>query len=79
MRNNIKVLQSVEKEVSKFAFASVCTTTAIKKGEKLTKKNIWVKRPGTGDFLADSYKSLLNKTANKNIKPNTQIKKKDII
>ena len=65
MRKNIKKLQSVEKEVSKFAFASVCATTAIQKGEKLTKKNIWVKRPGTGDFLADSYKSLLNKTAKK--------------
>ena len=78
MRKISKELQSVEKEVSKFAFASVCTTVPIKKGERLT-KNIWVKRPGTGDFLADSYKSLLNKTAKKNIKPNTQIKKKDII
>ena len=38
MRKNIKELQSVEKEVSKFAFASVCTTVAIKKGERLTKK-----------------------------------------
>ncbi|OUU62655.1 MAG: hypothetical protein CBC22_03960 [Alphaproteobacteria bacterium TMED62] len=78
MRKSIKELQSVEKEVSKFAFASVCTTTSIKKGEKLTKKNIWVKRPGTGDYLADSYNSLLNKTVKNNIKPNTQIKKKDI-
>ena len=79
MRKNIKELQSVEKEVSKFAFASVCTTVPIKKGERLTKKNIWLKRPGTGDFLADSYKSLLNKIAKKNIKKNTQIKKKDIV
>ena len=47
MRKNIKELQSVEKEVSKLVFASVCTTTAIKKEKRLTKKNIWVKRPGT--------------------------------
>ena len=34
----------------------------IKKGSMLNKKNIWVKRPGTGDFLArDSAKNCLVK------------------
>ena len=79
MSKNNKNMQSVEKEVSKFAFASVCSISAIKEGEKFTKKNIWVKRPGTGDFLADSYKSLLGQKAKKDIMPNTQIKKKDIV
>ena len=55
MRKNNKNIQSVEKEVSKFAFASVCSISFIKKGEKLTKKIIFgLKDSGTGDFLADS-------------------------
>ena len=37
------------------------------------------KRPGTGDFLARDYKYLLNKKVNKNIKADTQIRKKDIM
>ena len=33
-----------EKEVAKFAFASVCSIKPIKKGEKFSKYNIWVKK-----------------------------------
>ncbi len=78
MRNDKKDIVKVEKEVAKFAFSSVCSIDNIFKGEKLTKKNIWVKRPGTGDFLAESFSSLLGKVAIKNIKANKQIKKNDI-
>ena len=77
MKKGYKKMATVEK-VAKFAFASVCSIKPIKKGEKLSKKNIWVKRPGTGDFLAVSYNSLLGKTALKDIKENSQIKKKHI-
>ena len=65
-----------EKDTMKFAFASVVAIKNIKKGSKLNKKNIWVKRPGTGDFLAKDYKKLLGKKVLKNIKINTQLKKK---
>ena len=41
----------------------------------LNKKNIWVRRPGTGDYSAEEYYSLLGKKIKKNIKKNTQIKK----
>ena len=78
MKKGYKKIVNVEKEVAKFAFASVCSIKPIKKGEKLSKKNIWVKRPGTGDFLAASFNSLLGKTALKDIKENSQIKKKYI-
>ena len=78
MKKGFKKMAKVEKEVAKFAFASVCSIKPIKKGEKLSKSNIWVKRPGTGDFLAVSYDSLLGKTALKDIKENSQIKKKHI-
>ena len=59
----------------KFAFASVVATKQINKGDILNKKNIWVKRPGTGDFLAKSLKFLYGRKVFKNINANTQIKK----
>ena len=34
-----------ENNTMRFAFASVVSIKEIKKGEKLTHKNIWVKRP----------------------------------
>ena len=68
-----------EEQVTRnFAFASVVATDNIKKGEKLTKKNLWIKRPGTGYFNAEKFQSLLGKKANKDIKKNFQLKKDDI-
>ena len=64
-----------ELDTMKFAFASVVSIKKIKKGEKLNLKNIWVKRPGTGDFLAKDLKKLIGKTAKVEIKYNNQIKK----
>lgn len=64
-----------EKKTAEFAFASVVSNKDIKVGEVLTKKNIWVRRPGTGDFSAEKYLKLIGKRAKKNIKKNTQIKK----
>lgn len=58
-----------------FAYASVVTIKPIKAGERLTKENIWVKRPGTGDFLAESYESLLGKTAIVDIEEDVQLAK----
>ena len=46
-----------------FAFATVVTIKDIKKGEVLSKENIWVKRPGTGEIKAEYYNELLGKPA----------------
>ena len=67
-----------EKNVARFAFASVVSTKNIFSGEILNKKNIWVKRPGNGDFLAVNYNKLIGKKVKKNILANRQIKKTDI-
>lgn len=64
-----------EKKTANFAFASVVSNSDIKKGEILNKSNIWVRRPGTGDYSAEKYYSLLGKKIKKNVKNNTQIKK----
>ena len=67
-----------EKPTKDFAFASVVADKEIKKGEKLSANNLWVKRPGTGDFSADDYESLFDKVARKDIPKGAQIKQSDI-
>ena len=41
--------------------------------------NIWVKRPGGGDYSADDFESLIGKKAACDIQPGYQIKKKSEI
>lgn len=73
MRGGTKNPAPEEQVTIDFAFATVCTIAPIKKGEALTKQNIWVKRPGTGSILAEHFESILGKTANKNIENDTQL------
>ena len=62
-----------------FAFATVVSIADISKGDTLTKENLWVKRPGTGEILAAEYQNILGKKANKFIPNNTHLRKEDII
>ncbi len=73
-----KKISKIEKKTAKFAFSSVVSIKDIYPGEMLSKKNIWVKRPGTGHFKASSYYKLLGKKAKKLILKNNFIKKNDI-
>jgi N-acetylneuraminate synthase len=61
-----------------FAYASVVTTRAIQAGEEFTKENLWVKRPGTGEILAEDYNTLLGKRAANHLPTDTLIKWVDI-
>jgi len=67
-----------EKVTSNFAFASVVSTNKIMIGTKLTKDNIWVKRPGTGEISADQYETILGMKAIRDIEPDEQISYSDI-
>jgi N-acetylneuraminate synthase len=62
-----------------FAFATVCTTKRIAKGEFFTKDNTWVKRPGKGGILAEEYNNVLGKVASANIDEDVQVNWKDIV
>lgn len=57
-----------------FAFSSVVTIRPIKKGDIFTKDNLWVKRPGTGEILAENYETILGKKAKHDIDNDTQLK-----
>lgn len=67
-----------EKPTIDFAYACVVSIKNIKKGEKLTKENIWVKRPGTGEIKAKDYKKILGKAAKSDIKKSSQLNWKDL-
>ena len=64
-----------EKKTANFAFASVVANKDLEKGTILNKNNIWVRRPGNGDFKAEEYYSLIGKKIQSKVKKNTQIKK----
>ena len=49
-----------EQVVIDFAYASVVSIKDIEPGETLV-DNIWVKRPGTGEFLTKEFENLLGK------------------
>jgi len=73
MRGGTKAPAKEEQVTIDFAFATVCSIRAIAKGEKLSKENIWVKRPGTGKILAEHFNSLLGKTATRTIENDEQL------
>ncbi|TMO23968.1 N-acetylneuraminate synthase family protein [Pseudoalteromonas sp. S4741] len=75
MRGGQKKASLEEQVTIDFAYASVVTVAPIKKGEKLTANNLWVKRPGTGDFLASDYANLLGKEVNQDVDANIQLKR----
>ena len=75
MLGGVKQALDEEQVTIDFAFSSIVTIKPIKKGEKFTKKNIWVKRPGTGEIRAEEYESLLGKRAKINIANDTQLKR----
>ena len=57
-----------EKVTIDFAFATVVSIKDINKGEKFSDENLWVKRPGTGEIMAEHYNNILGKKAKVNIK-----------
>ena len=73
MRGGDKKPAAEEQVTIDFAFATVCTIAPIKKGEALTKANIWVKRPGTGKILADQFENILGKLATRDIQNDEQL------
>ena len=72
LKNKKEILDG-EKLTAKFAFTSVVTIKDIKKGDTFSMKNIWVKRPGTGQIKAEFFDNILNKKSRKSVKKNSQL------
>lgn len=58
-----KTILADEQPTIDFAYASVVTIAPIRAGSPLSKENVWVKRPGTGEILARDYDRVLGRIA----------------
>ena len=77
-KGNQKKLIDGEKGVFDFANSSIVSIKEIKEGDIFSKENLWLKRPGNGDFHAEHYSLLLGKKSKNCIPEDAQIKKSDI-
>ena len=78
MRGGKKEAAKEEQPTIDFAFATVVSIKPIQKGELFTKDNIWIKRPGTGEILADKYYDILNKKSLRDIPTDAHLSMSDI-
>lgn len=69
-----KEILKEEQPTIDFAYACVVAIEDIKEGEPFTEKNVWVKRPGTGEIKAVHFNEVLGKTCRATVKKNEQIK-----
>jgi N-acetylneuraminate synthase len=72
-RGGEKEIAQEEQVTADFAFGSVVADRDIEKGKVITEKDIWVRRPGTGQFSAEDYEKLIGLTAKCLINKNEQI------
>jgi len=70
-----KEVLSEEASTIAFAYASVVTTQSVRAGELLTPENVWVKRPGTGDFPAAEFEQVLGRVAKVDISANMLLRR----
>jgi len=68
-----KVPADEEVVTSNFAFATVVSIDDISPGDLLNEKNIWVKRPGTGEIKAEFYNQIIGKSAKRIIKKDVHL------
>ncbi|HEY3594880.1 MAG TPA: N-acetylneuraminate synthase family protein [Polyangiaceae bacterium] len=68
-----------EKPTIDFAYACVVTVRPVQSGDVLTRDNIWVKRPGTGEIKAVHYESLLGKRVGRAMDNNEQLRWTDVV
>ncbi len=73
MRGGNKEELEEEQVTRDFAYATVVAVKSIKKGEKFTKENIWVKRPGKYGILAEHYNEIIGKESIMDIEFDTHI------
>ena len=74
----IKGPTAEEQVTMDFAFASVVTITQVRAGDFFTGENIWVKRPGIGELLAERYEEVIGKRALRDLDTDTHLSVADV-
>ncbi len=77
-RGGTKGILPEEQPTIDFAYASIVSIQDIAEGDTLSRDNIWVKRPGTGEILAVHFEELLDRNARGNIPKDTQLTWADV-
>ena len=72
--NNPKERTKDEESVYKFARGSIVADRNLAKGAKITDRDIWARRPGTGEIPAYEFDKVIGKVLNRDVSKNTQIK-----
>ncbi len=78
MRGGEKQPLQEEQVTIDFAYATVVAIENISKGDEFSEKNIWVKRPGTGEILAEYFENCLGQKAKRDIKAGEHLQKFDV-
>jgi len=73
-----KTILTDEQPTIDFAYACVVAIQDIEPGDELSGKNIWVKRPGTGEIKAVHFESLLGRRATQRIPKDAQLRLSDV-
>jgi sialic acid synthase SpsE len=73
-----KLVLPEEQPTIAFAYACVVAVKDIEPGESLTRENIWVKRPGTGEIKAADYGAVLGRIARRALRKDAQLEWADI-
>ena len=68
-----KLVLTEELPTMAFAYACVVAIKDIQTGEHLTRENIWVKRPGTGEIKAADYESVLGRVVRHALRKDAQL------
>jgi N-acetylneuraminate synthase len=78
-RGGEKEILPEEQPTIDFAYASVVSIAPIRAGERFSKENIWVKRPGTGEILAGEFDRMLGRKATVDIPDKCQLKREWVL
>jgi sialic acid synthase SpsE len=68
-----KTVLPEEQPTIDFAYACVVAIQDIAPGEFLTRNNVWVKRPGTGEIKAKDFESILGRMTKRPVSLNAQL------
>lgn len=79
MRGGEKRPLQEEQVTIDFAYATVVAIKDINNGEEFTEENLWVKRPGTGEIVAEYFEECIGQKANRNIKCGEHLQKSDVV
>ncbi|MEQ8742979.1 N-acetylneuraminate synthase family protein [Parasphingorhabdus sp.] len=74
---NPKQRSFAEESVYKFARGSIVADRDLEAGKVIQRRDIWARRPGTGEIAAHEFDAVIGRTINRSVTRNTQLKWSD--